>query len=171
VRPGDDVMAIPRVTLLGRLVAIPGGEAGHWRQRFLAAHPSAESYVSFGDFGWWRLELSSVRFVGGYGRMGWVDADGYGAAAVDPLARAADGVIAHMNEDHADANLAYAQVLLGIADATSAQLVAVDRLGIELVVSTPGGLVPGRCNFDEPAESADEVRKAVIQLLRRARGA
>jgi putative heme iron utilization protein len=170
VRPGDDVMAIPRVTLMGRLVPIASEDAGTWRDRFLAAHPSAESYVSFGDFGWWRLDVSSVRFVGGYGRMGWVDAAAYATAEVDPLAHAADGIVAHMNEDHADANLAYAQVLLGITDATSAQLVAVDRLGMELVVSTPRGLVPARCNYDEPADSADAVRKAVIQLLRRARG-
>jgi hypothetical protein len=48
-------------------------------------------------------------------------------------------------------------------------MIAVDRLGVELVVSTPHGLVPARCNYDEPAETADAVRKAVIQLLRRAR--
>jgi heme iron utilization protein len=170
VRSGDDVMAIPRVTLLGRLVAIPATDAGSWRDRFVAAHPSAASYVSFGDFGWWRLEVSSVRFVGGYGRMSWIDAAGYTSAAVDPLAAAADGIIAHMNEDHADANLAYAQSLLGISEATGARLIAVDRLGMELVATTPTGIVPARCNFDEPAETPDEVRKAVIVLLRRARG-
>jgi putative heme iron utilization protein len=169
VRDGDDVMAMPRVTLKGRLVSLQAAEATRWRDEFLRAHPSAESYVSFGDFGWWRLEVSSVRFVGGYGRMSWIEVAEYAAAEPDPLAHAADGIVAHMNEDHADANLAYAQALLGITDATAAQMIAVDRLGVELVVSTPNGLVPARCNYDEPAETADAVRKAVIQLLRRAR--
>jgi putative heme iron utilization protein len=167
-RPGDDVMALPRVTLVGHLVEVTT-DAVAWRARFLATHPSAASYVSFGDFKWWRLEVAAVRFVGGYGRMSWVDIETYVAAAADPLARAADGIVAHMNEDHPDANLAYARALLGIADATAAQLVAVDRLGLELVVSTPAGAVPGRCNFDEPAETAEAVRAAVIAMLRRAR--
>jgi putative heme iron utilization protein len=171
VRPDDDVMAIPRVTLLGSLTQFAPTDAGAWRERFLAAHPSAESYVSFGDFGWWRLDVSSVRFVGGYGRMSWVDAAAYLHAEVDPLAWAADGIVAHMNEDHADANLAYAQALLGISDATFARMVAVDRFGMELVVVTPTGLVSARCNFDEPASDPDAVRGAVIALLRRARGA
>jgi hypothetical protein len=170
VRPGDDVMAVPRVTLVGRLVEVDACDVPTWRDRFLAAHPTAATYVSFGDFGWWRLEIESVRFVGGYGRMSWVDADTYAAADVDPLALAADDIVAHMNEDHADATLAYARALLGIADATATQLVAVDRLGLELVVSTPAGLVPARCNFDEPADTTDAVRTAVIALLRRARG-
>jgi putative heme iron utilization protein len=169
-RPGDDVMALPRVTLQGRLREVPPAATGAWSERFLAVHPAAAGYVTFGDFGGWRLDVETVRYVGGYGRMGWVESDVYASAPVDPLAAVADGIVAHMNDDHPDANLAYARALAGVTDATSAQLVAVDRLGLELVVTTPAGVVPVRCNFDEPAETADAVRAAVIALLRRARG-
>jgi putative heme iron utilization protein len=87
----------------------------------------------------------------------------------DPLVRHGDAIMAHMNTDHADANLAYARALAGIANATSARMVAVDRLGFDLLASTPDGLQPARVNFDEPVDTPDAVRKAVVALLARAR--
>jgi putative heme iron utilization protein len=171
VMPGDDPMALPRVTLVGSLVPVEREtqELAVLQAQFLAEHPSAESYVAFGDFGWWRLALDSVRFVGGYGRMSWVDVDAYMHVQPDPLARHGDAIMAHMNTDHADANLAYARALAGIANATSARMVAVDRLGFDLLASTPDGLQPARVNFDEPVDTPDAVRKAVVALLARAR--
>jgi heme iron utilization protein len=76
-----------------------------------------------------------------------------------------------MNTDHADANLAYARALAGIPNATSARLVAVDRLGFDLLAATPDGLQPARLNFDEPVDTPEAVRKAVVALLARARAA
>jgi heme iron utilization protein len=169
VMPGDDPMALPRVTIIGSLLPVTDDELPALRARFLAAHPSAESYVEFGDFGWWRLALDSVRFVGGYGRMSWVDVDAYKHVEPDPLARHGDSIMAHMNTDHADANLAYARAQAGIADATSARMVAVDRLGFDLLAATPRGLQPARVNFDDPVDTPEGVRNAVVALLARAR--
>ena len=171
VMPGDDPMALPRVTLIGALTQVPDAELPSVRARFLEAHPSAESYVGFGDFAWWSLDLESVRFVGGYGRMSWVDVDAYMHVEADPLAPHADGIMAHMNTDHADANLAYAHALAGIPNATSARMVAVDRLGFDLLAATPDGLQPARLNFDAPVDTPEAVRKAVVALLARARAA
>jgi putative heme iron utilization protein len=169
VIPGDDPMALPRVTLVGSLAPVAVDELPALRARFLAEHPTAESYVAFGDFGWWRLEPDSVRFVGGYGRMSWVDIDAYKHVQPDPLAPHGDAIMAHINTDHADANLACARALAGIPHATSARMVAVDRLGFDLLASTPDGLQPARVNFDEPVDTPDAVRKAVVALLGRAR--
>jgi len=169
VMPGDDPMSLPRVTLVGSFALIDGDEATAARERFLAAHPTATSYIEFRDFGWWRLELTRVRFVGGYGRMSWVDIDEYTHVAPDPLAAHANGIMAQMNIDHADANLAYARALAGFTDAKSARMVAIDRLGFDLLATTSDGLQPVRVNFDEPVDTPDAVRSAVVVLLERAR--
>ena len=50
------------------------------RDRYLAANPSAAYYIEFGDFVFYRLNVESIRYVGGYGRMSWVDADSYATA-------------------------------------------------------------------------------------------
>ena len=50
------------------------------RDRYLAANPAAAYYIDFGDFTFYRLDVESIRYVGGYGRMSWVDAAGYAGA-------------------------------------------------------------------------------------------
>jgi putative heme iron utilization protein len=169
IREHDDPMAVPRVTLAGNLRLVPDDEAAALVPRYLDTHPTADAYASFGDFAWWRLEVESVRFVGGYGRMSWVDAETYVRAQPDPIAPDADAIIEHMNADHADANLEYVRVYANVPEATSARMIAVDRLGMELVATTPRGLQPARVNFDAPVDSKEAVRKAVVAMLRRAR--
>ena len=39
------------------------------RDRYLARLPSAADYVDFGDFAFWRLEIESGHFIGGFGRI------------------------------------------------------------------------------------------------------
>ena len=42
-------------------------------------------------------------FVGGFGVMGWIEAEDYRNARPDPLLEAAAAIIQHMNSDHAEA--------------------------------------------------------------------
>ena len=76
-----------------------------------------------------------------------------------------------MNGDHADAVLAYAQALAGIASATSAAMTAVDRYGFELAATTPEGPRPARLEFDTAVATADDVRQVLIAMVKRARAA
>lgn len=163
----DQPLALGRVTILGRCKKVDASEA---RETFLAQHPSASYYVEFTDFSFYRLEPEALRYVGGFGRMSWVTADAYREAQPDPLAKAANGILAHMNGDHADANLVYAQALAGIADATAATMTAVDCYGFELAVTTQTKPRATRIAFDTPVETLDEVRKAMVALVKRGRG-
>ncbi len=101
--------------------------------------------------------------------MSWVSADDYRVAEPDPLAGASKGILMHMNEDHTDAVLAYATKLAGVADATSATMTAIDRYGFELALKTPAGPRAVRLAFDEPVATSDEVRRAMVALVKRAR--
>lgn len=163
-------LALGRVTILGLCARVPTDEVPAVRATFLEAQPSASYYVDFGDFAFYRLEPQALRYVGGFGRMSWVDAGAYRGAEADPLASAANGILTHMNEDHADAVLLYATKLAGLPTATAATMTAVDRYGMDLAIVTPEGKRSARLAFDEPVTTTDEVRKATIALLRRARG-
>lgn len=68
-RGEQEALARDRVTLLGICRRALRSEV---EPAFLARHPSAERYASFADFGYWRLEVESARFVGGFGRMSWI---------------------------------------------------------------------------------------------------
>jgi putative heme iron utilization protein len=164
VPAGADPLASARLTLVGDLVeyeSVPD----ELRAAFLERHPSARYYVDYTDFSWWRLVPTSVRFVGGFGHMSWVGVPQYTEAQPDPIGPAADGICQHMNDDHRQANLMYAQVLAGLADATDATMAAVDRYGFVLDVQTPAGARQARIAFPQPVSSGEQVRAAVVALL------
>jgi len=67
-----DPLANGRVTMLGPCTRVEGDADGA-RAAFFAAHPNSKYYADFRDFAFWRLQVESVRYIGGYGRMSWVD--------------------------------------------------------------------------------------------------
>ena len=165
----DQPLAVGRVTMLGPCTAVPEEEKAAVRETFLAQQPSSSYYVDFKDFAFYRLEPASLRYVGGFGRMSWVSAEDYRVAEPDPLAAAAGGILKHMNDDHADAVLAYAKVLADLPDASRATMTAVDRYGFDIAVLTPEGPRAARLAFDAPVSTNDEVRQAMVALVKRAR--
>jgi heme iron utilization protein len=169
--PGSDVLAGGRVTLAGTAERPAPALAGEARDVYVAAVPSAKAYLDFRDFSLWILRVERVRWVGGYGRMDSVDAGSYAAAEADPVARAAAGARAHLNDDHADALLAIAQALGGYPDATTAACASIDRYGLDLELDTPRGPAAARVGFAERVTAADGLRAATVELARRARGA
>lgn len=167
---GSDPLAAGRVTLIGDLLEVAGDERPAVRDRYLAANPASAYYIDFGDFSFWRLEVVSVRYVGGYGRMSWVEASDYAGATADPLAgEAAVGIIEHMNADHADSLVLFARVFGRRPDTTEATMTAVDRYGFDVVASGPGGRAALRFGFDAPVTTSAAVRPAMIRLVDRAR--
>lgn len=167
---GDgDPLGRARLTLVGRLQVLE--DPGSLRDRYLEIHPYASYYADFTDFHFWRLDVEQCRYVGGFGHMSWVSSNDYFASGVDPLWSAAGGIIEHMNNDHADANLLYAQVLAGLEDASEAAMVGIDRYGVTLRAVTPAGARMARVPFPEPLADASGAQPAVIALLAEARAA
>jgi len=169
--PGADPLAQPRLTLVGRAVPVPDAEAADARAAHLAGNPHAAGYVDYGDFSLWRLEVDSIRYVGGYGRMSWVDLPAWQAAEPDPVDPFAAGAVDHLNADHADACLLMVQRLAGRNDAEAAVVTGLDRYGLDLVATGPSGPGRVRLGFDEPVSTPSEVRAATVALARRAREA
>jgi hypothetical protein len=164
-------LALGRVTLIGPCKKVAPEEREAARAAFLAVQPDASYYVDFKDFAFHRLEPIALRYVGGFGRMSWVTAADYLAAEPDPLADAAPGILSHMNEDHGEAMIAYARAFARLPDATAATMTAVDRYGFELAVTTPAGPRAARLGFEAPLTTTDEVRKAMVVMVKAARAA
>jgi len=169
VPEGADPLASGRVTLLGTIAAVADDDRDVARERYLAANPAASYYIDFGDFAFYRLTVESIRYVGGYGRMSWVDVADYAIAQPDPLAGAAAGIIEHMNADHADAQVLYCRHLAGRPETTAASMSAVDRYGFEMIAVGPNGRAAVRLGFPEECTSGDEVRGAMVAMVAAAR--
>lgn len=77
---GADPLAAERLTLVGVCEGLTGAAAEEAAVTYLAVHPAAAAYVSFRDFSFYRLRPVGLRYVGGFGRMSWVDLGAYAAA-------------------------------------------------------------------------------------------
>jgi heme iron utilization protein len=75
-----DPQARARVTLAGVVERPVGDELSAARDAYLAAVPTAASYVDYTDFTLWVLRVARVRWYGGYGRADSVTGAAYQAA-------------------------------------------------------------------------------------------
>lgn len=165
----DEPLASGRVTLMGRVARVGAGERDAIKAAYLAAHANAVSWVDFEDFAFWRLAVDDVYFVGGFAAMGWVDAAEYRAAHPDPLAEVTEGIMEHMNRDHADALLDYARFFAG-QEADEARMVGVDRLGFKLHLKNGQRRWSARVAFPREVTTAADSRTVLIEMARQARG-
>ena len=162
VPEGEDPSDYGRVTLAGRFVEPRDAELEAARDAYHAAIPSAKTFSGFGDFTFWVMRPTKVRWVGGFGRMASARPDDYASAEPDPVAPKAGYAARHMNEDHADALLDMARALAGHTDATAARCARADRYGLDLEVDTPRGQTPARVGFIEPINDPDGLRAPTI---------
>jgi putative heme iron utilization protein len=163
-----DPLANGRVTMLGPCTRVEGDVASA-RAAFLTAHPNSAYYADFRDFGFWRLHVESVRYIGGYGRMSWVDKQEWQTAEADPLGPSARGIVAHMNADHAGAMVLYCKAFSKATDITAASMTGIDRYGFEMSAKTTEGPRPVRLAFDRPIGTAEDARAVLISMLQDAR--
>ena len=165
---GDgDPLGTARATLVGDVLPVPEDEVGEARQCYLSRYENSRSWVDFKDFDFYRLQPLDIYFVGGFGVMGWVTAEDYRSAKVDPLADASPKILRHMNSDHVPAMILLARVYAGL-DATEAAMTAVDRLGFHLRLKTNDGMKGTRINFLREVHDADETRKGLGEMVRAA---
>ncbi len=77
VARGEAPLEGARATLMGTIVAAPPEERATLLARYLVRHPSAARYAAFSDFGFYRLVPSRIRYVEGFGVMGFVTGADY----------------------------------------------------------------------------------------------
>lgn len=152
----------PRVTLMGCAAKT---DDERLKQRFLRHHPDAALYAGFGDFHVYKVTLERTHLVGGFGKIRWI-APGE-LLAVPPVRDLAEGeqdIVAHMNQDHAEAVQLYATKLLNLPG-TGWTMAGIDAEGIDL---RQGGAV-ARLAFDQPLTAAGQARQILVALVQRAR--
>jgi putative heme iron utilization protein len=168
-KEGVDPLSTARVTLVGDLREVASADRSAAHECYRQVHDGA-FYSGFADFRIYRLEVAAVRYVGGFGRMSWVSPRGYREAEPDPLSRHVARIVGHMNDDHADALVAFCRVLAGRPETTSARMVGVDRYGFDVLADDAGGAPKAvRFGFDAPTDTPDAVRAAMVALVHRAR--
>ncbi len=159
----QDPLAGPRATVLGRAEPAPSSRL---LKRFTARHPGAEDYAGFADFKLYRLAVERAHLVAGFGRIHWIEAADvlFDVTDTGALAEAEPDILAHMNQDHADAVQIIAEHVLGL-DGPGWVLAGVDPEGCDL--RRDGVLA--RAAFARTARDADGARAELVRLTKHAK--
>ena len=165
-----------RVNLMGRTELIQDPEEKKAaRDLYLKKHPGA-FWVDFGDFNWFRMTVDKVRFVGGFARVGQVNAKEYTEAQPDPVAEFGPAIAQHMNDDHMEATIAMVQANIPGLEPdpdnkiTEAIITSVDSLGMYVKVTRekPVQYLPQqfklRLPFPRPALDRKDVKVQIMEL-------
>lgn len=156
-----DMQVTGRVTVIGIASRLPDKEA--LGRRYLRHHPEAEAYFSMHDFHFWRIEPVRVRWIGGFGRIHWVEPENY-LLRPGPLAAQEADILSHMNMDHRHNLAAYCRHVHGL-ETTSAEMIGIDPDGFD--VGVPEGTL--RFDFPSPITDAPQARAALVELAQACR--
>jgi heme iron utilization protein len=164
-RKEGDPLEGARVMLMGRAAATDDPAV---RRRYLARHPEAEMFAGFGDFGFYKIDLTGVHLVAGFGRI--VDLKPADVltdlSGADELVEAEPDILAHMNQDHADTCRLYATKLLGAPDGDW-RCAGTDPDGLELQLGRTALWLP----FPQRVRAPGVLRAMLKQLADQARAA
>ncbi len=163
--PGDPLEGA-RIMLSGRAEQAADDEVETARRRYLAAHPSAEDFVSFKDFSFYRIRPSGTHLVAGFGRIVDLAPERFltDLGGAEDLLASEAGAVAHMNEDHRDAMNLYATKLLGAADGDW-RCTGCDPEGIDMQMEQIGL----RLDFPDRVTDGTGLRKMLVRLAGEAR--
>lgn len=165
-RAEGDPLEGARIMLAGRAEETAGSDLEIVRRRYLNAHPSAEAFVDFKDFSFFRIRPSGTHLVAGFGRIVDLKPEQFltDISEASALLQAEQGVIDHMNADHRDATNLYATRLLG-AEPADWRCTGCDPDGIDLQA---GGKTL-RLDFPERVTGPGELRRMLVKLAEGAR--
>lgn len=161
-----DQNAHGRVTVVGDATPISGEKAQQILAQYVLRYPEAESYKQAHDFKVWQMDVVRVRYIGGFGKIFWLEQEEWHAPASPWDATAEKHIIEHMNEDHQDAM----------------SLILAQHHSIQDEAPTMSGLVTdgfymrsGDKNYYVPFENIcaeqGDVRMELVRLTNRARKA
>jgi putative heme iron utilization protein len=163
--PGDPLEGA-RIMLAGRAEEADNDDREMLRRRYLNAHPSAEAFVDFKDFSFFRIRASGAHLVAGFGRIIDLKPEQFLTDISDAtaLVEAEQGAVEHMNEDHREAMYLYAAKLLG-AGSADWRCTGCDPDGFDL----QAGSVALRLEFPERVTTPGDLRKVLVKLAEQAR--
>lgn len=164
-RAAGDPLEGARIMLSGRAEQA-ADDKDLLQRRYLNAHPSAEAFVSFKDFSFFRIQPTGTHLVAGFGRIVDLKPEQFltDLTGADDLLAAEEGAVEHMNADHRDAMGLYATKLLDAAEGDW-RCTGCDPEGLDM----QDGQTALRLDFPERVTNGTALRKMLVRLAGEAR--
>ena len=103
-----------RLSLIGDVKKIDKDVEEISRQ-FMEFFPESSQYSNMHDFNFYKLNISQVRWIGGFGKIAWLSSTNWNPIRPKWLKKE-HSMIEHMNEDHSNSIVSALNAKLGIKD-------------------------------------------------------
>ena len=160
----SDVQAKGRATIVGNVELITDDE--EVRERYYKYFPSSKRYSEMHSFNFYRIVPTTIRFIGGFGAIHWVDKAEY--TDENPFwGETENQIISHMNTDHRSDLALYTSFYKNMTTLAedSVEIVGIDTNGFDLLLNNN----KIRFNFETPITTTAEARNAFVNLSKEAR--
>tara|TARA_B100000925_G_scaffold113961_1_gene84382 strand:+ start:1330 stop:2058 length:729 start_codon:yes stop_codon:yes gene_type:complete len=146
-----------RLTLMGDLKKVPKDDLDDCQERFVKFLPESKKYSSMHDFKFYKLEISRVRWIGGFGDIAWINPKNWKDDS-PKWSKNEKMMIDHMNDDHANV----------IQSALHAQHDIKDKKALMIALTIDGYYVKSKekiyfISFDAPVFKALDYRKTLVK--------
>jgi heme iron utilization protein len=142
--PDGDVLNGQRITLVGAFEQVEPERPVI--QRYLRYHPDAERYLVLGDFSFWVMSIERMRYIGGFGAMGWLMANELDP--LEPVGFDEENALIEFFERHP-------------RRPANVRLLGADRYGADLDIAG----ARYRSIFETPAPDAESLRAALADCM------
>ncbi len=73
----EDVFNSQRLTFLGRMEKVPEKEVEEVKKAYLEKYPDQEYLLELEDFAFYRMTITKIYYVGGFGDISWIELKEY----------------------------------------------------------------------------------------------
>jgi len=158
-RTTGEVQAGGRLSILVDARCLGPEEAAESSARYLRFFPEAQGYFSAHAFRFWALTPHKLRFIGGFGRIHWLDPDI--SLATNPFFGTTElRASTHMNKDHTDALHKYCQFNNIASSGRDVAMIGVDSRALYLRVDAD----VHRLAFRQSISTLDALRRETIAM-------
>ncbi|HKV40449.1 MAG TPA: DUF2470 domain-containing protein [Blastocatellia bacterium] len=168
----EDPQAGARATLMGYAMPVPEPFLQGASRNYLDLFPNSSGYFSAHDFTLFQIKLTQVRYIGGFGEIHWISAgeitDDCKHDSSDPLSHHSERILSHMNQDHGEALIMFADKF-GSMNACSSRMISADSQGFDLVAVQDGIHRHLRIKFPEPVTTPEDARRVIVEMVRQVR--
>lgn len=103
-----------RLSLLGDVKKIDE-DIDEISRQFIEFFPESSQYSNMHDFNFYKLNISQVRWIGGFGKIAWLSSTNWNPTKPKWL-KQENSMVKHMNEDHSNSIVSTLNAKLGIKD-------------------------------------------------------
>ena len=150
----------PRMSLLGDFIKVEDSRREELKQKLKKHLPESDLYLELPDFNFYKMSVTNVRWIGGFGKIGWLNNDSWLKKDLEWIP-AEKEIIEHMNQDHSKSIISTLSAQRNVKDEKAKMI----ELNIDGFYCESHNKVYFLA-FKRPCFTVDEIRKELIVQAR-----